>query len=139
MRLATTEAALEVNLLDLINETEENPLSGKIPAKEIMNMLRVIMKVTTPERDHEKALVEMTETMDQAENIDDEAEAETEMMMGEEIAHTIATQEGVIQAGEVAESEIELKAPDQVTTTPPKITLDIEKIAEKIAENVLMT
>jgi hypothetical protein len=54
-------------------------------------MLRVIVKVTTPERDHEKALIKMTQTMDQAEEtIDDEAEAETEMLMGE-IAHTIAT------------------------------------------------
>jgi hypothetical protein len=102
-------------------------------------MLRVKVKVTTPERGYEETLTEMIETMDQAEEtIDDEAEAETEIMMGEEIAHTIATQ-GVIQAEEVAETEIETKAQDQVTTTPPKITLDTEKIADKITENDLMT
>jgi hypothetical protein len=131
------QATMEVNLLDQVNETTENPLIGKIPDKEIIKMLRVIVKVTTPERDHEETLVELTETMDQAENIDDEAE--TEMMMGEEIAHTIATQEGVIQAEEVAETEIETKAQDQVTAAPSKITLDMEKIADKITENALMT
>jgi hypothetical protein len=47
--------------------------------------------------------------------------------MGEEIAHTVATQEGIIQAEEVAETEIETKVQDQVTAAPPIITLDMGK------------
>jgi hypothetical protein len=139
MRLATTEAALEVNLLDQVNETTENPLRGKIPGKEIMKMLIVIVKVKAPEGGHEENQIEMIEITDQAkETIDDEAEAETEMMMGEEMAHIVDTQEGVIQAEGVTETEIKTIVQDQVTATLPKITLDIEEIVDKITEKALM-
>jgi hypothetical protein len=87
MRQATMEAALEVNLLDQVNETTENPLSGKISDKEIMKMLRVIVKVTTLERDHEETLVELTKTMDQAENIDNEAETDDDWRVDSSYNH----------------------------------------------------
>jgi hypothetical protein len=102
-----------------------------------MKMLIVKVKVKTPAKGHEENHIEMIETLNQAEEtIDDEAEAE--MMMGEEITHTIAIQEGEIQEEKVAETEQEIKAQAPVTVAPLKITPNKEEIVTKITENALM-
>jgi hypothetical protein len=88
MREVMLMIALGINLVDLVEETTKNSQEDEILYKNMMTTHEV--KVAAQEiKDHEKILVEVAVALNQEEGIDQEAEAETDTVVGKKMAHII--------------------------------------------------